>query len=742
MRQSIPDYSDEILDFVIDENEEYFTVHIYSNFKFVKVITQNNFCNNVFHSFHMASARLYAAILTLNEYTKEKEIKESIYLFSDSIYVNFKDLYSLNTSEEESLLFFYGKLNDLGQVRQISEIMDISFVRLDLFVIKSTKILARWIELINKSILIDSRIINTILTLIIEGHAKLNWEGVVNESKDFNDLFPDLITVKFTPLQSNLNPSLSLASFQYLKNDKIRNFFLDFGNFYSKTRMEKRIRYLNEIERNTILNFRNLFEFSTINSLLQICYDRKPSSLSVIERNILSSRIDLQIAFQNSIKNFDYSTFYTWLIEYGINEYDLKTNFIPNSLNRGTFEKDDARPEVIYAVVGYPRSPLGVGMGATYLYNYLNKIVKPLYLVDVPLDHLKNNKKNLNLNAINIDEWIERTKSFDTRTRIIYIVCINGDRQLDWLKIKELKRDFDYFIGYFVWELDVYPTRFDFGLELVDEIWVPTTFVKKTFQQKTSLPINVIPHPIDIPSELTENTESLDSLLSRIYQSSENREYFFFSFDFYSCMYRKNVLFLIEAYSRAKIEDDNLPNLIIKCINKDDFPQDYFDMIQKINDSNSIFLLEEVISHEEILLLIKNSKGVVGLQKSEGYGLLIAEALSLGKWVICTDYGGPKDFIDDKCAILVDYYLESVDKKSKEYGVYHDQTFWANPYLEDSVKAFAELNRKSQSFNFEGIARIEKNNEFFYSNVEDNLQRILRNLFKKNRFGSISDIFK
>jgi len=48
---------------------------------------------------------------------------------------------------------------------------------------------------------------------------------------------------------------------------------------------------------------------------------------------------------------------------------------------------------------------------------------------------------------------------------------------------------------------------------------------------------------------------------------------------------------------------------------------------------------------------------VLSLHRSEGFGLVPAEAMALGKPVIATDWSGTTDFLDDSCAIPVPYQL-------------------------------------------------------------------------------------
>lgn len=57
----------------------------------------------------------------------------------------------------------------------------------------------------------------------------------------------------------------------------------------------------------------------------------------------------------------------------------------------------------------------------------------------------------------------------------------------------------------------------------------------------------------------------------------------------------------------------------------------------------------------------------VSLHRSEGYGLTMAEAMALGKPVIATNYGGNTDFMTSENSYLVDYKIETWEKRVGPY---------------------------------------------------------------------------
>src|SRR5690606_35232661 len=55
-----------------------------------------------------------------------------------------------------------------------------------------------------------------------------------------------------------------------------------------------------------------------------------------------------------------------------------------------------------------------------------------------------------------------------------------------------------YNIGYWHWELPDFPDEWIDNFDLVDEVWVPSTFVADSIAMKSPVPVVKIPHSIKV----------------------------------------------------------------------------------------------------------------------------------------------------------------------------------------------------------------------------------------------------
>ena len=72
----------------------------------------------------------------------------------------------------------------------------------------------------------------------------------------------------------------------------------------------------------------------------------------------------------------------------------------------------------------------------------------------------------------------------------------------------------------------------------------------------------------------------------------------------------------------------------------------------------------------------------VSLHRSEGFGLTLAEAMSLGKPVIATDYSGNTDYMTAYNSFPVRYRLKELDRR---FGPYEKGTVWADPDIDHAA---------------------------------------------------------
>ena len=237
-------------------------------------------------------------------------------------------------------------------------------------------------------------------------------------------------------------------------------------------------------------------------------------------------------------------------------------------------------------------------------------------------------------------------------------------------------------IGLWYWEIEEMPSEYIDSIKYVSEIWVASSFVKNVFAKYTSKPIHVVKYPIE---------DVINFNFSQNY--SFPRNYYFYSFDFFSDFYRKNPLQLVELFKKFKniIKDDS--SLIIKTINSKHFPIESFKLFEAIQNDSNITWIDSNWPKEKFLGYIKNSNGYLSLHKSEGLGLGLLEAMALGVPTLATAYSGNLEFMMEENSYLVNYALEKVVGCTRAYSNLElKDSYWAKPNQEDALLKLIDLH--------------------------------------------------
>lgn len=202
------------------------------------------------------------------------------------------------------------------------------------------------------------------------------------------------------------------------------------------------------------------------------------------------------------------------------------------------------------------------------------------------------------------------------------------------------------------WELSRYPAPWLPAFDLVDEIWAPSRFIQRALAGRVDR--LVIHMPIAI--ELTPHAP----LPRARFGLPENKFLFFYAFDFLSFVERKNPRAAISAFRRAFPRQSGAV-LVFKCMNGDLMPEKLEALRQDIDGHPDIILLDETMSRTDTLGLIASVDAVISLHRSEGFGLLLAEAILLGKPVIATGYSASNELVTEKTGYPVAYTLIPVE---------------------------------------------------------------------------------
>jgi glycosyltransferase involved in cell wall biosynthesis len=111
-------------------------------------------------------------------------------------------------------------------------------------------------------------------------------------------------------------------------------------------------------------------------------------------------------------------------------------------------------------------------------------------------------------------------------------------------------------------------------------------------------------------------------------------------------------------------------------MNGDKRCDDLQQLIDAAASRSDITIINEVFTNTETSTLISLSDCYVSLHRSEGLGLTLSEAMSLGKPVIATNYSGNTDFMSEQNSFLIPWTRVPVGDGA---GGYDPTATWADP---------------------------------------------------------------
>ena len=276
-------------------------------------------------------------------------------------------------------------------------------------------------------------------------------------------------------------------------------------------------------------------------------------------------------------------------------------------------------------------------------------------------------------------------------------------------------------IGITVWETSKIAEDWVDPCNAMSQIIVPCRQNVDAFVSAgVTVPIKMVPHAITVPDIEPAEIAGTEGL-----------------YKFYSIFQwtgRKNPLGLLKAYYSEFSMSDPVC-LVLKTYL--DFMQPMQEQEQEIasaimsvkqmcglRQAPRVVLIVERMKKEDLFALHGGCDCFVLPHKGEGFGIPIAEAMALGKPVIATTFGGPKDFLNKRNGFPIDYTLTPV------YGMswipqYTVKQWWAEPDLKQVAmsmrRAFSD-----QSYSVElGKQAAEDMKEYSIGKVGKQLAEVL-----------------
>jgi glycosyltransferase involved in cell wall biosynthesis len=236
-----------------------------------------------------------------------------------------------------------------------------------------------------------------------------------------------------------------------------------------------------------------------------------------------------------------------------------------------------------------------------------------------------------------------------------------------------------YVVGCWAWELSEIPALWRPAFRYVDEVWALSEFTADAVRRAAPRRVKVRVMPIAVPLN--------DMAPARERFGFGDEAIVLCAFDFRSTIARKNPLAALDAFRRAKARARGPATLVFKTVGGDEAPEALRRLRDAIGGDADVRLMTEALSAIERDQLLASCDILLSLHRSEGFGLLPAEAMAAGKAVIATAWSGNLDFMDEACAVLVPYALRAVEDAQ---GIYSGG-LWAEADTEVAGRALAEL---------------------------------------------------
>ena len=401
-------------------------------------------------------------------------------------------------------------------------------------------------------------------------------------------------------------------------------------------------------------------------------------------------RPDVMRAYPD-LDGVDGPAYVAWCATFGRHELGIPDRFLPRSPGRhapdGLPRKTQPDPDaaaggaaaetsrqaaqtnggLAVRLTGYLGHTLGLGAAARGYAQALEAVGVPVRTATVPLHHLALPVAlEAEYGRHGFEELVhEGRHGFE-------IIAVNADELPDFVE----RLGEDYFegprIGIWGWEVNTIPARWQRAFALVEEIWVYSRFMAQNIGAAAPVPVIALPPPVERPPQ-PASPQRLDVPEGFL---------FLFIFDYLSTIQRKNPVGLIEAFKQAFAPGEG-PQLLIKTINGPLRPLAEEEVKWAAHGREDIHVIDRSLSGEEMQGLMAACDCYVSLHRSEGFGLTLAEAMSIGKPVIATGYSGNVDFMTQENSYLVDYTIVRV---GPDCEIYPAEGEWAEPDIEHAAQ--------------------------------------------------------
>lgn len=205
-------------------------------------------------------------------------------------------------------------------------------------------------------------------------------------------------------------------------------------------------------------------------------------------------------------------------------------------------------------------------------------------------------------------------------------------------------------VGHWAWELPVAPPDWRAGVGFVHEVWAPSRFTARALEALLPGRVRVVPYPIAAAPPRPSALGRADFGLP------EAAVVTLVSFSLASSFARKNPLAAIAAHREAFAgRPDRV--LVVKTGDASRHGDDMAVLRAAADGAANIRFETRVLPMADSHALTACADIVLSLHRSEGFGLVPAEAMLLGRCVVATDWSATAEFLDAGCGVPIPFRL-------------------------------------------------------------------------------------
>lgn len=231
-----------------------------------------------------------------------------------------------------------------------------------------------------------------------------------------------------------------------------------------------------------------------------------------------------------------------------------------------------------------------------------------------------------------------------------------------------------YVIANWFWELPEIPDSWIDAFAMLDEVWAPSRFIYDAVSRRSPVPVVHIPPVVQLNDAIPFSRDH--------FALPPGRFLFLGMFDTHSVIERKNPRGVLEAFKKAFPRPSSEAGLVLK-FNNPEHQRSFIDQLATdVTERGDIWIFDRIMTRDEVNSLMRACDCLVSLHRSEGFGYVPAEAMSMGKPTILTNWSGNIDYMTGDNSIAIDYRLVEL---GRDYPPYKAEQKWAEPDVEQAA---------------------------------------------------------